>query len=90
MGPDLAHLVGVGHRVVHGGTRFSAPVRADDAVVTAIRELGHLAPLHNPIATDGLDIARASLPDVAHVAVFDTAFHADMPPHARSYALPDA
>jgi acetate kinase len=77
----------VGHRVVHGGTRFRAPVRLDDAVLDAIRELSVLAPLHNPAAVAGIEAARRALPDVPQVAVFDTAFHATLPPRAYTYAL---
>jgi acetate kinase len=81
-------LIAVGHRVVHGGERFSAPVVVDDAVLRAIRELAVLAPLHNPVNADVIEAARAALPDVPHIAVFDTAFHATLPPHAYTYAVP--
>jgi acetate kinase len=77
----------IGHRVVHGGERFRAPVRVDDAVLDAIRELSELAPLHNPPAVAGIEAARRTLPDVAQVAVFDTAFHATIPEPAVTYAL---
>lgn len=80
----------VGHRVVHGGERFNAPVRIDDAVESAIEALIPLAPLHNPGNLAGVRAARALLPDVPHVAVFDTAFHATLPTRARLYALPTA
>jgi acetate kinase len=79
----------VGHRVVHGGARFTEPVVIDDEVVEAIRELVPLAPLHNPPALQGIEAARALLQDVPHVAVFDTAFHATMPDEATRYAVPD-
>jgi acetate kinase len=78
----------VAHRVVHGGERYSAPVRIDDAVLASIRELGVLAPLHNPVNADGIEVAMEALPDLPHVAVFDTAFHATLPPHAYTYAVP--
>ena len=78
----------VGHRVVHGGERFAHPVRIDDAVEAAIAELIPLAPLHNPANLAGIRAARAALPDVMHVAVFDTAFHQTLPRRARTYALP--
>lgn len=81
-------LLAVGHRVVHGGTRFTGPVRVDDAVRRAIAELTPLAPLHQPAALAGIDAARAALPDTPHVAAFDTAFHHGLPPEARLYALP--
>ncbi len=81
------HPDAVGHRVVHGGTRFSAPTLIDDAVEVAIEELSTLAPLHNPPGLAGIRAARAVLPDVPHVAVFDTAFHTTLPDHAATYAL---
>jgi acetate kinase len=77
----------VGHRVVHGGTRFVAPAVLDDAVLAGIREVSVLAPLHNPAAVAGIEAARRALPDVPQVAVFDTAFHATLPPAAYTYAL---
>ncbi|MCS6711361.1 acetate kinase [Brachybacterium sp. EF45031] len=77
----------VGHRVVQGGSRFSEATPIDDAVRDAIRELGELAPLHNYAAVDGIDAARALLPQVPHVAVFDTAFFTDLPAAAHTYAI---
>jgi acetate kinase len=77
----------VGHRVVHGGSRFTDPVLIDDEVVAAIRELVTLAPLHNPANLAGITAARAALPDVPHVAVFDTAFHTTLPAAAATYAI---
>ena len=68
------HLLGVGHRVVHGGERFTESVVIDDDVLSAIRGTSHLAPLHNPANLEGIGAARAVLPDVPQVAVFDTAF----------------
>ncbi|SDF53136.1 acetate/propionate family kinase [Klenkia brasiliensis] len=85
-GPQLAPDV-VGHRVVHGGARFSAPVVVDDEVEAAVEELAALAPLHNPPGLQGIRAARATFPGVPQVAVFDTAFHATMPPEARTYAV---
>ncbi|MEO3748353.1 acetate kinase [Plantactinospora sp. B5E13] len=84
---DLTGLAAVGHRVVHGGTEFTAPTLLDDTVVAAIHRLVPLAPLHNPANLTGIAVARQLLPDVPQVAVFDTAFHATMPPAARAYAL---
>jgi acetate kinase len=81
-------LAGIGHRVVHGGERFSAPARIDDEVIAAIREQVPLAPLHNPSNLLGIQIARAAFPKAPQVAVFDTAFHRTMPPRAYRYALP--
>jgi acetate kinase len=78
----------VAHRVVHGGARFSDPVVIDDDVLGEIRALAQLAPLHNPINVIGIEIARAALPGVPHVAIFDTAFHQTLPPHAYTYAVP--
>ena len=78
----------VGHRVVHGGARFRDPVRIDEEVVDAIRELSALAPLHNRPALAAIEEARRALPAVPHVAVFDTAFHATIPPEAATYAVP--
>lgn len=78
----------VGHRVVHGGERFSAPVVVDDAVVAAIRDLAPLAPLHNPPNLLGIEAARSAFPGVVQVAVFDTAFHQSMPAAAYTYAIP--
>ncbi len=80
-------VAAVGHRVVHGGSRFREPVQLDDAVVSAIAELTPLAPLHNPANLDGIRAARSALPGVPQVAVFDTAFHATLPPAAATYAI---
>jgi acetate kinase len=86
----LEGLIAVAHRVVHGGERFSAPVLINDSVLAAIRDLSVLAPLHNPVNAEGIEVARRALPDVPHVAVFDTAFHATLPPRAYTYAVPRA
>ncbi|WP_433312628.1 acetate/propionate family kinase [Micromonospora sp. CA-269861] len=86
-GLDLTGLAAVGHRVVHGGRTFSAPVLVDDAVLAAIRDLVPLAPLHNPANLAGIEVARAALPDVPQVAVFDTAFHHTLPEAAATYAI---
>ncbi|MFG2058313.1 acetate/propionate family kinase [Micromonospora sp. NPDC048930] len=84
---DLAGLAGVGHRVVHGGRRFSAPVLIDDRVFAAIEDLVPLAPLHNPANLTGIRVAREALPDTPQVAVFDTAFHHTLPEAAATYAI---
>ncbi len=84
----LARVVVVGHRVVHGGARFDAATRVDDAVEADIDELSALAPLHNPSQLAGIRAMRSRLPDVAQVAVFDTAFHTTIPDAAGLYALP--
>jgi acetate kinase len=82
-------VAAVGHRVVHGGTRFREPVVVDVDVERELRQLIELAPLHNGPALKGIDAACTALPDVPHVAVFDTAFHATLPPEAATYALPE-
>ncbi|WP_433551394.1 acetate/propionate family kinase [Micromonospora zamorensis] len=86
-GLDLTGLTAVGHRVVHGGRKFSAPVLVDDAVLAAIKDLVPLAPLHNPANLAGIEVARAALPDIPQVAVFDTAFHHTLPEAAATYAI---
>jgi acetate kinase len=78
----------VAHRVVHGGDRFREPVLVDDEVVVELERLVELAPLHNEPAVRSLRDARVALPDVPHVAVFDTAFHATQPDDAATYAVP--
>jgi acetate kinase len=80
---------GVGHRVVHGGARFREPVVVDEDVIRAIEELTPLAPLHNAPALRAIGDARRAFPDVLHVAVFDTAFHAGLPVEAATYAVPE-
>lgn len=77
----------VGHRLVHGGDRFSEPVLIDDTVLATVRELAVLAPLHNPANATGAEFARKLLPDVPHVGVFDTGFFADLPAAAATYAI---
>ena len=81
-------LAAVGHRVVHGGTRYRGPVRLDAAVEEHLAALTDLAPLHQPKSLAALDAVKAILPDVPAVACFDTAFHATMPPEATTYAIP--
>jgi len=83
-------LAAIGHRVVHGGERFRAPVRIDAAVCEAIRSLAVLAPLHNPANLLGIEVCLEAFPGVPQVAVFDTAFHQTLPPHAFRYAVPEA
>jgi acetate kinase len=78
----------VGHRVVHGGRRFTEPVVVDDDVVSALRTLSPLAPLHNPANVEGIVRAQAAFPGIPHVAVFDTGFHRTLPPEAYTYAVP--
>ena len=86
---SLAHPIGVGHRVVHGGDRFTASTLVDDEVIAAIREFARLAPLHNPENLAGIEAVAAIRPDLPQVAVFDTAFHQTMPAVAFRYAVPE-
>jgi acetate kinase len=97
-GFDTAHLVEVlrewdppdvvGHRIVHGGTRFTGPVRIDKTVEQQLRDLTDLAPLHQPKSLAALDAVTARLPDVIAVASFDTAFHTTISAAAATYAVP--
>jgi acetate kinase len=80
-------LAAVGHRVVHGGKTFYRPTIVDDSLVAKLKELSPLAPLHNPPAVQGIEVARRMLPDTPHIAVFDTAFFHDLPPAAATYAI---
>ena len=84
---DTLGLVAVGHRVVHGGPDLYAPTLVDDALIAKLEELAPLAPLHNPPAVLGIRVARKALPDLPHIAVFDTAFFHDLPPAAATYAI---
>ncbi len=85
---DHGEIEAVGHRIVHGGDFFSAPVRMDEGVAERIRECSALAPLHNPHHLSSYFASRELLPAAAHVAVFDTAFHQTLPPAAYTYGLP--
>ncbi|MDT5407790.1 MAG: acetate kinase [Mycobacterium sp.] len=80
-------LVAVGHRVVHGGSVFYRPTVIDDTVIAELKGLSMLAPLHNPPALQGIEVARTMLPAVPHVAVFDTAFFHNLPAAAATYAI---
>ena len=84
-----ADLIGAGHRVVHGGDRFSDSVLVDDDVIAAIRSFAPLAPLQNPADLTGIEAIRAARPELPQVAVFDTAFHQTMPASAFRYAVPE-
>ncbi len=84
----MNQISAVGHRVVHGGEKFASSVLIDDAVLDAIKEVQHLAPLHNPPNIMGIEAAQKVLPEVPHVAIFDTAFHQTMPEAAFIYPLP--
>jgi acetate kinase len=89
-GVPASSIDAVGYRVVHGGSRFTAPTLIDDAVVEAIEELASLAPLHNRIAAETIRLVREQLPNIPHVAAFDTAFHASLPPSAYRYPVPES
>lgn len=84
---DELGLVAVGHRVVHGGPNLYRPTIVDDELVAELTDLAPLAPLHNPPAVLGIEVARKVLPDLPHVAVFDTAFFHDLPPASANYAI---
>ncbi|TDL12267.1 acetate kinase [Mycolicibacterium obuense] len=84
---DELGLVGVGHRVVHGGPDLYRPTVIDDDTIERLKRLSPLAPLHNPPALLGIEVARAALPDLPHIAVFDTAFFHDLPAAAATYAI---
>lgn len=84
----LSDVIAVGHRVVHGGSRFSSAVVITPAVIADIAALAPFAPLHNPQNAAGVEVAMKQLPHVPHVAVFDTAFHQTLPPYAYLYGLP--
>ncbi|MCZ7433734.1 acetate/propionate family kinase [Streptomyces sp. WMMC1477] len=87
LGFGSPQLAAVGHRVVHGGSRFTRPTVLDDAVLAEIERLTPMAPLHNPANLGGIRVARALNPRLPQVAVFDTAFHATLPEHAARYAV---
>ena len=86
----LVDVDAVGHRIVHGGDRFTSAVRIDDEILSSIAGLTSLAPLHQPRALSAIEAVRAVMPDVPAVASFDTAFHSEMPAPASTYALPAA
>ena len=85
---DLKEIKAVGHRVAHGGEKFKQSVRIDAKVISMIKDLCDLAPLHNPGALQGIAAMQAVLPGIPMAAVFDTSFHATMPPEAYLYAIP--
>jgi acetate kinase len=84
---DALGLVAVGHRVVHGGPNLYAPTVVADALIADLEEIAPLAPLHDPPAVLGIQVARRALPDLPHIAVFDTAFFHDLPAAAATYAI---
>jgi len=85
---DKSEISAVGHRVVHGGETFQAPIIIDEKVILEIRKNTPLAPLHNPANLTGIRVAMSIFPGAPQVAVFDTAFHQTLPRHAYVYALP--
>jgi acetate kinase len=85
---DRKEVEAVGHRIVHGGERFNSSARIDAEVLAAIEDCFEMAPLHNPANVRGYRAALAALPDIPHIAVFDTAFHQTMPRQAFLYGLP--
>lgn len=87
-GQQAITIDAVGHRIVHGGSRFFEPVLIDATVLAEIQALTELAPLHNPSGLAGIEAVRQTLPHVPNVGVFDTAFHHDLPDVAARYALP--
>jgi acetate kinase len=91
-GPSLdeIEIAAVGHRVVHGGSRFADPALIDDELIAKVTDLVPLAPLHNPANLEGIRVARRLFPQLPQVAVFDTAFHQTLAPRAYTYAVPHA
>lgn len=85
---SLKDIVAVGHRVVHGGEKFSRSVLIDDTVIAALKDNIPLAPLHNPANITGIEASMSAMPGTPNVGVFDTAFHATMPAESYVYALP--
>jgi len=85
---SVSEISAVGHRVVHGGEKFTCSVRIDESVLNAVKDVQHLAPLHNPPNIDGIEAAQSLMPSIPHVAIFDTAFHQTMPEHAFLYPVP--
>jgi acetate kinase len=86
-GPPIESAVAVGHRTVHGGETYRETTLITDAVIQGLTELAGLAPLHNPPAIDGIKAAQTALPNVPHVAIFDTAFFSTLPAEAYTYAI---
>jgi acetate kinase len=85
---DLSNVQAVGHRVVHGGDKFTKSIRIDEKMLEVFEELKDLAPLHNPPNITGIKAARELMPDIPHIAVMDTAFLQTLPPSAYIYAVP--
>lgn len=87
-GPSLDDVKAVGHRTVHGGDKLTKTMLIDDSVVETLEVLSPLAPLHNPPGIAGIRGAQKALPNVPHVAIFDTAFFSTLPPASYTYAIP--
>ena len=87
---DKMQLTAIGHRVVHAGEAFSVPTLIDARVIEILHGVSGLAPLHNPANLTGIEVCLELFADIPQVAVFDTAFHQDMPAHAYRYALPES
>ena len=87
---DMMQLTAIGHRVVHAGEAFSAPICIDAQVIEILRGVSGLAPLHNPANLTGIEVCLELFANIPQVAVFDTAFHQGMPAHAYRYALPES
>jgi acetate kinase len=85
---DMSVIKAVGHRVLHGGMKFTKSVIVDDAAMAAFNEVKDLGPLHNPANIMGIEAAKKVLPDVPHCAIMDTAWHQTMPPESYLYAIP--
>lgn len=85
---DLSEINAIGHRVLHGGSKFSGSVLVNEQVIEAIKECIPLGPLHNPANLMGIEACRELMPNTPNVAVFDTAFHATIPDYAYMYAVP--
>ena len=85
---DLSDISAIGHRVVHGGEKFSKSVIINQGIIKTFKELAGLAPLHNPPNIMGIEAAMELLPDIPHVAIMDTAWHQTMPSYVYSYAVP--
>lgn len=86
---DLGSIAAIGHRVVHGGEDFTAPVKINKRAVDKLKQYSKLAPLHNPPNIQGIEACLELLPGIPNIAVFDTAFHKDIPAKAYRYALPE-
>lgn len=84
----LSEIAGCGHRVVHGGEQFAKSVAIDENVLQAVKDAASLAPLHNFPNIAGIEAAKSLMPDIPHVAIFDTAWHQTMPAHSYIYGLP--